>query len=77
MVTRNPNTNISSHAWNQNAWTPSQDKLEYWRLLSCLQSSETFRVYSKAWRNVIMLEGELRSGEIWNYDGVIMDITVM
>jgi len=42
-----------------------------------MQSSETFRVYGYAWRHVVMLEDELRSGENWNYDGGIVNITVI
>lgn len=56
---------------------PVSNKLEYRWLLSCLQSSETFRGYGNAWRHVIMLEDELRSGENWNYGGGIVNITVI
>jgi hypothetical protein len=77
MVTRNPNTNINPHAWNQKAWTPSQKEMQYRRLLSCLQSNETFLGYGNAWRHVITLEDELCSGENWNDDGGIVNITVI
>jgi hypothetical protein len=77
MVTRDPNTNINSHARNQKAWTPSQNKVEYRRLLSCLQSSETFRGYGNPWRHVNVLEDELGSGEDWNYDCSIVNVTVI
>jgi len=34
-------------------------------------------LYGYAWRHVIMLEDELRSGENWNCDGGIVNITVI